>query len=612
MSRFASKAVVYHGFLRLGELDVVPANGHGFRFPDNEIRIHHISPVSERCPPLAILHTVSSSSVRCKLESSSPVEQANLNSLHASCLHELKTAVVLLGEEEMHLVAMCSRQKKSLCFWCFSVPSGLYESSLGLLNLRCLAIVFDLDETLIVANTLKSFEDRIEALRGRIVRETDSVRMSGMSAELKRYVDDRVLLKQYADSNCVVDNGKLYKAQVEEVPQLSDSHEKVVRPVIRLQEKNIILTRINPKIRDTSVLVRLRPAWDHLKSYLTAKGRKRFEVYVCTMAERDYALEMWRLLDPEARLIDREQVSNRVVCVKSGSRKSLLDVFQDGNCHSKMAMVIDDHSKVWEDRDQPRVHVVPPFAPYHAPKAETANAIPVLCVARNVICNVRGSFFKEFDKNLLHKTFELFYEDEVVALPPAPDVSNYLMSEDSGFVPNGAPNALLANGASGAEFDKRLNFPGEKHAVDVSNIPVRETSDGKSGTSQPTITIVPYTIGPHASRTLMPSQKAGLFGNPARQDFSFSNHEHDLKGRILTMKHGLDNKNHGSSEAALLSRPPMQLTTANMQPHGGCLEEDSNEGHINSGSFGFSQEADSLNLEKEGSSKSARSKTLKF
>jgi len=36
------------------------------------------------------------------------------------------------------------------------------------------------------------------------------------------------------------------------------------------------------------------------------------------MAERDYALEMWRLLDPEARLIDREQVSNRVVCVKSG------------------------------------------------------------------------------------------------------------------------------------------------------------------------------------------------------------------------------------------------------------------------------------------------------
>lgn len=66
------------------------------------------------------------------------------------------------------------------------------------------------------------------------------------------------------------------------------------------------------------MLVRLRPAWEDLRSYLTAKGRKRFEVYVCTMAERDYALEMWRLLDPEARLISSKQLLDRVVCVKSG------------------------------------------------------------------------------------------------------------------------------------------------------------------------------------------------------------------------------------------------------------------------------------------------------
>lgn len=36
------------------------------------------------------------------------------------------------------------------------------------------------------------------------------------------------------------------------------------------------------------------------------------------MAERDYALEMWRLLDPEARLISSKQLLDRVVCVKSG------------------------------------------------------------------------------------------------------------------------------------------------------------------------------------------------------------------------------------------------------------------------------------------------------
>lgn len=156
--------------------------------------------------------------------------------------------MVLVGDEEIHLVAMPSKLKKFPCFWCFPVPLGLYDSCLGMLNLRCLAIVFDLDETLIVANTMKSFEDRIEALRTWIARETDPVRLSGMSAELKRYVDDRMLLKQYTESDYVMDNGKMLKVQLEEVPLLSETHERRVRPVIRLQDRNIVLTRINPEV----------------------------------------------------------------------------------------------------------------------------------------------------------------------------------------------------------------------------------------------------------------------------------------------------------------------------------------------------------------------------
>ena len=35
-----------------------------------------------------------------------------------------------------------------------------------------------------------------------------------------------------------------------------------------------------------------------------------------------------------------------------------------------MALVIDDRLKVWDEKDQPRVHVVPAFAPYYAPQAE--------------------------------------------------------------------------------------------------------------------------------------------------------------------------------------------------------------------------------------------------
>lgn len=71
------------------------------------------------------------------------------------------------------------------------------------------------------------------------------------------------------------------------------------------------------------MFVKLRPAWEELRSYLTAKGRKRFEVYVCTMAERDYALEIWRLLDPESHLISSKQLLDRIVCVKSGKNSPL-------------------------------------------------------------------------------------------------------------------------------------------------------------------------------------------------------------------------------------------------------------------------------------------------
>ncbi|GLT89443.1 hypothetical protein SLE2022_074230 [Rubroshorea leprosula] len=590
MSRLGFKSVVYHGDLYLGELDTVPVSEENFQFPNNEIRIHHLSTQSERCYPLSILQTISSFSVRCKLESSSLVEQPNLILLHASCFHEVKTAVVLVGEEEIHLVAMPSKQKKFPCFWCYSVPIGLYDCCSRMLNTRCLSIVFDLDETLIVANTMKSFEDRIETVKVWMARETDATRISGMSAELKRYSEDRLLLKQYTENDSVLDNGKAYKIQMEEVPPLSDGHDRVIRPVIRLPERNIVLTRINPEIRDTSVLVRLRPAWEDLRSYLTARGRKRFEVYVCTMAERDYALEMWRLLDPEAHLIGLKQLLDRVVCVKSGSRKSLLNVFRDGICHPKMAMVIDDRLKVWEDKDQPQVHVVPPFSPYFAPQAETANAVPVLCVARNVACNVRGSFFKEFDENLLRRISEVFYEDEVGILPSAPDVSNYLMNEDVGFAPNGNSNAPISEAMNGAEVERRLNQLDEKHISDSSSTHVAISSPELGSDSSQLLA---------SAMAVLPSQKPVLVGPPVRRDSSSSDSDYEMKRRVSNMKPGLDSRSQSSGQPPVLSRVPAQLSSMQMQPQGGWLvEEDIKRVHITNRSPGSAQEPDSAKSDK--------------
>lgn len=162
----------------------------------------------------------------------------------------LQTAVVPLGNEELHLVAMPSGINPSQYsyFWGFTVTSGLYNSCLEMLNRRCLGIVFDLDETLVVANTMRSFEDRINNLLGKINNEVDHQRLAVMLAEVKRYQEDKSILKQFIENDQVIENGKAFKVQTEFGLPLSDSHQQISRPVIRLQEKNVILTRINPTV----------------------------------------------------------------------------------------------------------------------------------------------------------------------------------------------------------------------------------------------------------------------------------------------------------------------------------------------------------------------------
>ena len=51
-------------------------------------------------------------------------------------------------------------------------------------------------------------------------------------------------------------------------------------------------------------------------------------MYVCTAAERGYALEAWRLLDSNNDIIPDNVRSVRVVCVPGGQKKELRRVFR--------------------------------------------------------------------------------------------------------------------------------------------------------------------------------------------------------------------------------------------------------------------------------------------
>ncbi|KAK4745458.1 hypothetical protein SAY87_011770 [Trapa incisa] len=616
------KSVVYHGEELLGEVEINLQQQHlqsqeggdekGY-FNNNSkndiynrkakmieevakerIRIGHFSQPSERCPPLAVLHTITSNGICFKMESKAK-DNSLLSLLHSSCIRDKKTAIMPLGKEELHLVAMPSHnnEREYPCFWGFSVQAGLYNSCLVMLNLRCLGIVFDLDETLVVANSLKSFEMKIKELQVKIKAESDPQRISSMLAEVSRYQADKSILKQYVENDKVVENGTVTTIQHEVVPALSDNHQSIVRPLIRMHEKNIILTRINPQIRDTSVLVRLRPAWDDLRNYLTAKGRKRFEVYVCTMAERDYALEMWRLLDPEFNLINPKEMLDRIVCVKSSKmldmKKSLFDVFQDGTCHPKMALVIDDRLGVWDEKDQPRVHAVPAFAPYYAPQAEANNAVPVLCVARNVACNVRGGFFKDFDDGLLQRIPEIAYEDDIMDVLSPPDVSNYLVSEDDISAANGNKDTLALDGTGDAEVERRLKdafVASSILAPAVNNLdPViiaslqNAVASSSSSISLPTslssISPIPSSIQfPQAASLVKQLNNAAppeqsMQSSPAREEGEVPESEldPDTRRRLLILQHGQDVREPPPSEPFAM-RAPAQASMPRIVPRG--------------------------------------------
>ncbi|KAH7441695.1 hypothetical protein KP509_03G049400 [Ceratopteris richardii] len=634
---------LHHDNKPIGDVAIEPLGKRLPFKPGDDVRISSFSAASDRCFPLVILHAITNEGVLFKMESvdssNVPGESTELGTVHLSCLRELKTAVIQLpGGLELHLAAMISNRRQKPCFWGFAMLPGLYSSCLTMLNLRCLALVFDLDETLIVANTLRSFEDRIDALGSKLKTEPDAQKASVIEAELKRYIHDRALLRQYADEDRVWDNTakKFANAQDEVVPLGSEGGVPLKRPVVRLQDRNMVFTRINPKIRDTSVLVRLRPAWEELRSYLTAKGRKRFEVFVCTMSEKEYALEMWRLLDPESQLLSAKEMADRVVCVKPGSKKSLLNMFANGYCHPKMAMVIDDRLKVWEERDQPQVHVVPAFAPYYAPQAETNSLVPVLCVARNVACNVRGGFFRDLDEIVARKLAEVDYDVEVSTLPQPPLVSNYMIVEDDNGMAVEVVNGTkeFPDGMADSETEKILT-----EAIGSSTVPLPSISlDNEARQSAMQQLVLPVThplliqkqLSAVSETQCQDKEEVGLaehelsgskaFETPALNLFEpslqsspvreegevpESELDPDTRRRLLILQHGQDTEHaHPSQEKSIepssFLRPSLHATLPTA-PAGGWLgvEEEISPMIVSKPSSGLLLETESSSFSKQ-------------
>ncbi|KXZ44891.1 hypothetical protein GPECTOR_61g844 [Gonium pectorale] len=267
-----------------------------------------------------------------------------------------------------------------------------------------MAVVLDLDETLLVANSASTLDSKIEATRktrrlkaaelqdllssGVTADSEEAARLRGAelaaSKEEELLSADLDLLRQFASTNTITYNGVAYKAR-SEVAYLDDGT-AVKRPVIRVDKPQpLIFTRIRPEQRETSMILRPRPFWEELRGVLAGdaeagpdgRPKLRFDVYVCTAAERQYALEVWRLLDTAAKIIPVEQRSRRIVNVSGSRKKQLLrslgvaeaagnprlDWFDlpDDEPPIPLAVVLDDRLDVWEAASQPAILQVVPW-----------------------------------------------------------------------------------------------------------------------------------------------------------------------------------------------------------------------------------------------------------
>lgn len=80
--------------------------------------------------------------------------------------------------------------------------------------------------------------------------------------------------------------------------------------------------------------------------------RLKFDVYICTTAEYNYACEMWRLLDPGNLIIPADKFEQRLVCVRQVDKGKILShalhIGEPGDVGSKMplTLILDDRRDV--------------------------------------------------------------------------------------------------------------------------------------------------------------------------------------------------------------------------------------------------------------------------
>ena len=333
----------------------------------------------------------------------------------------------------------------------FDAPPGAATGHHALLAGKRLPLILDLDETLLQAVTLRSFDERVESTARRAAAaaqeaaaggEAAAAKLALLTSDLGRLLADRALLHEYAATDGVT----LATGRLAAQPEASaEDAAAPPRPVLRLPGGGgVVLTRIDPARRDTSMFVRVRPGWDELRAFLTGGDRRsrreaaggadgeaaasasppapRFDVFVCTLSEKGYAREMWRLLDPDGALIAPAARNARLVATPPDRLKTLRGALGGSPC-APLALVVDDRPSIWEASAQGNVLPLAPFLPYATAdgSGEGATGSWPLAAVRSALEATRGAFFHALHERHAPRLAAATHCDDPASLPPPPD-----------------------------------------------------------------------------------------------------------------------------------------------------------------------------------------------
>lgn len=366
----------------------------------------------------------------------------------------------------------------------FVVPRGSAWLAKDCFLHHKLPLILDLDETLVAAKSLAQLDKMlneathkrrqiVQKLQGKeflptAERSVLEVSLRCLQQEEKALIQDRKHLVEFMKTDAVTFGGVKQMARVEPVegvPGIPD------RPVLRAPEEGVIFTRINPMETKTSMLIRTRPGWEELKAAILGvlpsrhqqvhPQRPKFDVFVCTTAERQYAEEVWRLLDPTHQIAPR-----RIVCVdRAGGlgvqQKTLaaaLDIGVGGGpgVPMSLALIADDRQDVWEADARGQVLFVEPFVPWSRAKdlydelirnRREGIMVPWLSLAplMDRIRNIRSHVF--FDRDQVMKLRELHEpESRTLVWPRVRSISDLNQMAEVPFrpsLPGGRPHIVV-------------------------------------------------------------------------------------------------------------------------------------------------------------------------